>query len=226
MKPEATTTHDGASDAPWSSATPSAVPANSAWADIRPTAAAKTNALTLQLKATTAFKESLNSDDDSGDDSDEEDVDYWPDPGAERFQLFRRIFVEDSELRRYFEENYKAGEFFCFVCGGIGKKSSGRSFKSCQGLLQHVAAMSKVERSQSHRAFGLVVCKVLGWDFDQIPSVVLKGEPLGRILGANACAEKQEGIVSVDLKDNVDAPSNNGGGLVGNESSSGTVIID
>ncbi|PPS16644.1 hypothetical protein GOBAR_AA03935 [Gossypium barbadense] len=35
--------------------------------------------------------------------------------------FFIRIFVNNSELRGYYEENHEKGEFFCLVCGGIGE---------------------------------------------------------------------------------------------------------
>ena len=67
------------------------------------------------------------------------------------------------------------------VCGGIGKKVWKR-FKDCLGLLQHSTAISNTKKKQAHRAFGKVVCKVLGWDIDRLPTIVSKGEPLGQSL--------------------------------------------
>lgn len=90
--------------------------------------------------------------------------------------------MEDSQLRRYYEENFEGGEFCCLVCCGLGKKNSGKRFKSCLGLTQHSIAVSKSESNDSHRALAQVICRVLGWDFDTLPVIVFKGEPLGRIM--------------------------------------------
>ncbi|KAJ6298197.1 hypothetical protein OIU76_019354 [Salix suchowensis] len=41
------------------------------------------------------------------------------------------------------------------------------------------ASAEELERKKkAHRAYGQVICKVLGWDVDQLPTIVLKGEPL------------------------------------------------
>ncbi|TYJ48335.1 hypothetical protein E1A91_A01G054600v1 [Gossypium mustelinum] len=95
--------------------------------------------------------------------------------------FFMRIFVNNSELRGYYEENHEKGEFFCLVCGGIGE-NLGKKFQGCVGLVQHCMSISKTKCKTGHRAFGLVVCKVLGWDIDRLPVILLKGEPLSRIL--------------------------------------------
>lgn len=139
---------------------------------------ARHSALKLQYKALNAFREFLAK---SGSDSDD-DEDYLVDNGGEKYQFFLRVFMEDSELRRYYEENFEGGEFCCLVCGGLGKKNSGKRFKSCLGLVQHSVAVSKSESNDSHRALAQVICTVLGWDFDRLPVIVLKGEPLGLIL--------------------------------------------
>lgn len=111
--------------------------------------------------------------DDGGDDEEEEknEVDMF----------FMRIFVNNSELRGYYEENHEKGEFFCLVCGGIGE-NLGKKFKGCVGLVQHCMSISKTKCKIGHRAFGLVVSKVLGWDIERLPVILLKGEPLSRIL--------------------------------------------
>ncbi|KAL1177277.1 hypothetical protein V6Z11_A03G019500 [Gossypium hirsutum] len=43
-------------------------------------------------------------------------------------------------------------------------------------------SISKTKCKTGNRAFGLVVCKVLGWDIDRLPMILLKGEPSSRIL--------------------------------------------
>jgi hypothetical protein len=114
--------------------------------------------------------------DDNGDDEDNEMSEEGSDENEES-RFFLMMFVEDSELRSYFEKNYETGDFCCLVCRGIGKKVWKR-YKGCAGLIQHSIAISKTKRKQAHRAFGHVVCKVLGWDIDRFPTIVLKDEPL------------------------------------------------
>ncbi|XP_059427730.1 uncharacterized protein LOC132161590 [Corylus avellana] len=118
--------------------------------------------------------------DDNGDDEDDEMMEEGSDENEES-RFFLLMFVEDSELRSYFEKNYETGDFCCLVCQGIGKKAWKR-YKGCVGLVQHSFAISKTKRKRAHRAFGQVVCKVLGWDFDRFPTIVLKDEPLSRSL--------------------------------------------
>ncbi|KAK8368629.1 hypothetical protein V6Z12_A01G054400 [Gossypium hirsutum] len=125
-------------------------------------------------------EENDDGDDDDGDD-DDGDVDEEEEENNEVDMFFMRIFVNNSELRGYYEENHEKGEFFCLVCGGIGE-NLGKKFQGCVGLVQHCMSISKTKCKTGHRAFGLVVCKVLGWDIDRLPVILLKGEPLSRIL--------------------------------------------
>lgn len=118
--------------------------------------------------------------DDNGGDEDDEMIEEGSDENEES-RFFLLMFVEDSELRSYFEKNYETGDFCCLVCRGIGKKAWKR-YKGCVGLVQHSIAISKTKRKRAHRAFGQVVCKVLGWDIDRFPTIVLKDEPLSRSL--------------------------------------------
>ncbi|KAJ1378894.1 hypothetical protein SESBI_47375 [Sesbania bispinosa] len=81
--------------------------------------------------------------------------------------------AEDDDLRRYYESNHKEGDFYCLVCGGIGKKVWKR-FKDCVALLHHSTAILRTKRKRAHRAYARVICKVVGWDIDQLPAIVLK----------------------------------------------------
>ncbi|KAK2638731.1 hypothetical protein Ddye_026526 [Dipteronia dyeriana] len=151
----------------------------------------KLAAVELQHKVSEAcrefFEKNAGSEGDE-DDEEEEDIDEDEDSlmdqdeseDSENFKFFLKVFSENCELRNYYEKNYEAGEFCCLVCGGIGKKVWKR-FKDCLGLLQHSTAISNTKK-QAHRAFGQVVCKVLGWDVDRLPTIVSKGEPLGQSL--------------------------------------------
>ncbi|KHG24014.1 Methylthioribose-1-phosphate isomerase [Gossypium arboreum] len=104
----------------------------------------------------------------------------WPEPKSKPDPMVRPVSIED-QARGYYEENHEKGEFFCLVCGGIGE-NLGKKFQGCVGLVQHCMSISKTKCKTGHRAFGLVVCKVLGWDIDRLPVILLKGEPLSRIL--------------------------------------------
>jgi hypothetical protein len=148
-------------------------------------------AIQIQCKAAKACSEFFvkrahtNEDEDevednSGDDGDDEMSEEGSDENEE-FKFFFMMFMEDSELRSYFEKNYETGDFCCLVCRGIGKKVW-RRYKGCVGLVQHSIAISKTKRKRAHRAFGQVVCKVLGWDFCRFPTIILKDEPLSRSL--------------------------------------------
>ena len=145
----------------------------------------------MQHKALEACKEYLvgNAGSDSDDDNDNEDEDDVMDDSdpdeCKDFKFFVRLFTEDSNLRRYYENNCREGNFYCLVCGGIGKKMWKR-FKDCIALLQHSTAIKRTKRKQAYRAYSQVICKVLGWDIDQLPAVVLKGESLGSSLARNA----------------------------------------
>ncbi|XVF78851.1 hypothetical protein PTKIN_Ptkin14bG0170600 [Pterospermum kingtungense] len=124
-------------------------------------------------------------------DDDDDDYDEEEEGESEVDKFFMGIFVNNSELRDYYEENHEKGEFFCLVCGGIGE-NVGKKFKGCVGLVQHCMSISKTKRMTGHRAFGLVVCKVLGWDIDRLPVILLKGEPLSHSL-ANARESQDKG---------------------------------
>ncbi|KAK7401773.1 hypothetical protein VNO78_13525 [Psophocarpus tetragonolobus] len=117
--------------------------------------------------------------DDAGSDNDDavsdsdEDEDELIDNNSKEYKFFEKVFAEDGDLRRYYENNHKKGDFYCLVCGGIGKKLWKR-FKDCIGLIQHSTAILKTRRKQAHRAYAQVICKVVGWDIDQLPAIVLK----------------------------------------------------
>lgn len=121
------------------------------------------------------FRESMNSDgevDDcvSSDDDDDDEVD--DEDECEEYKFFSKVFTEDSELRSYYEKNCESGEFSCLVCVGIGQKV-GKKFKDCVALVQHSITIAKTKKRQAHRALGKVICKVLGWEIQKLPSINL-----------------------------------------------------
>ena len=112
---------------------------------------------------------------------------------SEEFKFFLKLFTENENLRRYYENHYGDGEFTCLACQVAGRKS--KCFKTCRRLLQHSTHLGKNNTQNqgqkpqktkmlktgmlAHRAYTLVVCKVLGCDIEMLPAVVLKGEALG-----------------------------------------------
>lgn len=144
-------------------------------------------AMKLQYKGFEACRGFFARNADSGsDEEEEEEEEEGKNNGeiieSEEYKFFLKLFVENDELRGYYEKNSEGGSFCCLVCGGIGKKKSGKKFKGGVGLLRHSLSISKTKKKLAHRAFGLVVCRVYGWDIDRIPTIVLKGEPLGQSL--------------------------------------------
>ncbi|XP_020239167.1 uncharacterized protein LOC109818174 [Cajanus cajan] len=136
-------------------------------------------AMKAQQKACGAFKKFLSSYNDDDDDDDGDDYDDGDDGWEEFEEFFEGVFLEDHELRGYYQRSYESGEFCCMVCSAIGKKKAGKRFKDCVGLVQHSMSIMKTLKKQAHRGFGLAVCKVLGWDPDRLPTIVVKGKPLG-----------------------------------------------
>lgn len=117
----------------------------------------------------------------------------------EEFKFFIKLFNENENLRRYYENNYDDGVFFCLACQGVGKNML-KSFKKCRHLLQHTTSLARSEIGEKrvhkphiaknkmmrmktlvHGAYSLVIRKILGWDMDikKLPAVVLKDKPLG-----------------------------------------------
>ena len=136
--------------------------------------------LQLQHKALEACQKFLvgdagsNGDEDDKDDEDEDElVDDYDSKECEEYKFFEKVFAEDGDLRRYYESNQKEGDFHCLVCGGIGKKVWKR-FKNCKTLIHHSTAILRTKRKRAHRACAQVICKVVGWDIDQLPAIVLK----------------------------------------------------
>ncbi|CAK9151710.1 unnamed protein product [Ilex paraguariensis] len=158
------------------------------------------------LKATQDFLMSnADSDDDNSDGDDEmEEDDEMDEDGCKEDKFFLKVLKEDSELRGYYEKNYGKGEFCCLVCGGVGKKA-GKRFKDCVALVQHSMSIAKTKKRRAHRAYGLAICEILGWDIDRLPTIVL------------SLAKSVESQVHVDdarETNIVDSENNNTGGVV------------
>ncbi|GMH24252.1 hypothetical protein Nepgr_026095 [Nepenthes gracilis] len=111
---------------------------------------------------------------DDGEDNDEDGDDPMLDDGyeqCEEFVFFLKMFEEDSELRTYYEKNYENGDFCCFVCAGIRQKLW-KKYKNCVALVQHSITILKTKKRRAHRAYGQVICKVLGWDINSLPTLL------------------------------------------------------
>ncbi|KAL5804772.1 hypothetical protein ACOSQ3_031572 [Xanthoceras sorbifolium] len=203
---------------------PSPRPATTGWPELKPKAPPepvseqdqpKLLALQVQNKVLERCRKFLSKrvDDEESDEDDEYEElgeeDYVSESDEYRFLL--DLFVSDDKLRDYYEINHESGEFCCLVCGGIGEKLNKR-YKDCLGLVQHATAVSKTKRKRTHRAFGRVVCKVLGWDFDRLPVIVLKGETLGRTLANLSATQGEEAEGNADnYKEDVTAVKHNEG---------------
>lgn len=162
----------------------------------------KANSMRIQQELLAACRKFFAGRVDQERDEDEEieDVEYGDEDylvekkeqqGGEEYNFFLDMFKSNVEVRKFYERNYENGEFLCLVCGGIGEKI-GKKYKACLDVLQHSIAISKKKRRVAHRAFGQVICKVLGWDFDKLPVIVMKGEPLGHSLGDSAETQGSE----------------------------------
>ncbi|KAM0939625.1 hypothetical protein DsansV1_C20g0165431 [Dioscorea sansibarensis] len=124
------------------------------------------------------FRKSSSSDDGDDDEEEEEedameeDEDEEDDAESRAFRFFLGLFEKNRELRRYYEKNWEKGEFFCLVCRSTGMKV-GKRFPNCVGLVQHSKSISKTKRRAAHRGFANAVCRVMGWDMERLPSIVL-----------------------------------------------------
>ncbi|XP_059662730.1 uncharacterized protein LOC132308618 isoform X2 [Cornus florida] len=133
------------------------------------------------LKLTQEFFAS-HEDSDNDNDEDMEDEDDVAYGDCEEYSFFLKVFKEDDELRGYYEKNCENGDFGCLVCCGIGTKV-GKRFKNCVALVQHSITIAKTKKRRAHRAYGQVICKVLGWDVHRLPTIVLSlGDPLSHTL--------------------------------------------
>ena len=106
-------------------------------------------------------------------DSEDEDTDASKDSKVLNF--LSDLFTERVELREFYVNNHESGDFCCLVCGGIGKKVWKR-FTGCVALVQHSAAISRTKKKLAHRAYGQVICQVLGCDMSRFPSLASRVE--------------------------------------------------
>lgn len=155
----------------------------------------------MQNKAIKTFREFLIGSDEDNDcfDEEDDDIDEDGDDRLEEFEeFFIGVFMEDNELRGYYQRCFENGEFLCLVCSAFEKKKSGKKYKDCIGLVQHSKLILRTVNKKAHRAFGQAVCKILGWDIHRLPSIVMNGEPLGKINPAQPPGEHKESVAADD----------------------------
>lgn len=176
--------------------TPEKNDAPATWADLAPTPSgaqtrhpfsaeeqARAAADRAQQRGAKACKDFFSKKDGSDGGKEEEDSTDEDEAAGERdFKFFLGLFESDVELREYYEKNWEKGDFSCLVCGAIGVKKWKR-FGDCTGLIQHSNSISKTKRREAHRALARALCRVLGWDINRLPSIVLdSGNSLGQSL--------------------------------------------
>ncbi|KAJ0715664.1 hypothetical protein HanPI659440_Chr13g0503851 [Helianthus annuus] len=159
----------------------------------------------VQQRALTVAKEFYLQNDENSDEEDENDVveeeDYDDDMVEDGdsvedkvYDFVMKVFNEEEGLKEYYLKHCGGGgEFLCLICGGAGEKS-GKRFKDCIALVQHSVSIAKTKKRWSHRAFGKVVCEVLGWEIDRLPVSIVLDQKCG------------DGVVK-DSTENVDGES-------------------
>jgi hypothetical protein len=131
---------------------------------LSPNSAARGALISMQRSAIQSCKGFFCQDSDSESGS-ENDVD----------EFFMGLLENDVDLRGYYEKNSENGEFYCLVCEARkdGNKGKGKMYRGCPALAQHASAVQKVGQRAPHRAFARSICRVLGWDPQRLPSIVL-----------------------------------------------------
>ncbi|XP_015089547.1 uncharacterized protein LOC107032460 [Solanum pennellii] len=130
------------------------------------------------LKAVSEYLKYSIDDDEEDMYEDEDENDMEVEKGDKNLNFFTKLFEEDGKLREYYEKNSESGGgFSCLVCSAVGKKGWSKKFKDCVGLVQHSITISNTRLA--HRAYGQVICRILGWDMNRLPSIVLSagGKP-------------------------------------------------
>lgn len=136
------------------------------------------------------FEELYKEDGEGSEEDDEEAIEFEDDPEKLKiYTFFIDIFTNDPILRQHYEKNSESGEFNCLACAGIGMKGL-KKYSNCVAILQHAHSTVSTKRKKGHRAFARVLCKVLGYNFNMLPSLVLDaGERLGESLAKDAKAQ-------------------------------------
>ncbi|GJN00892.1 hypothetical protein PR202_ga18115 [Eleusine coracana subsp. coracana] len=127
----------------------------------------------------------------------EEEVSESEGDEEEAVGFFTEMFERDVALRGHYERHWEEGQFACMACvGRKARRGKGRRFRGCVGLVQHARAATRYGRPAAHRALAAVVCRVLGWDIERLPNIVIDPRgTLGQALAARAQSDGQEAKV-------------------------------
>ncbi|KAI3702779.1 hypothetical protein L6452_28531 [Arctium lappa] len=160
------------------------------------------------LKAAKDFFARNGEDSDEDDDIDDMDEDDEDDVKDEEYDFFSKLLNEDEELKCYYVKHCGGGgEFSCLVCGGANEKYRKR-FNDCIALVQHSTSIAKTKKLRSHRAYGQVICKVLGWDIDRLPSSIV-ADYKGNSNDVNADKDVNDGANNAGLNKIIDNGESN-----------------
>ncbi|KAK8958720.1 hypothetical protein KSP40_PGU018619 [Platanthera guangdongensis] len=107
-----------------------------------------------------------------GSDDDEEEEAYDDHNSGKIYKFFKGLFDKEDLMVLYRKDSGERGEFYCLVCGGIGEKM-GKKFVSLVALVHHANFISKTKRIMAHRAYGRVVCELLGLEIHGFQGVYL-----------------------------------------------------
>ncbi|KAI3457370.1 hypothetical protein Pfo_014033 [Paulownia fortunei] len=194
-KPNTAPESNSSPGAEWACPTPPPPPSTDGWPSLE--AKPDSKPLSLSPKDSRNWLQNMHISMLSSFSSDEDDELMEEDDGRQEYSFFFKVFKEDAELREYYEKNFAKGEFSCLVCGAVGGKKTGKKFKGCLALVQHSITISKTKKRRAHRAFGQAVCKILGWDINQLPSIFsLLSDNSGEIHG-NASSDQKESSISL-----------------------------
>ncbi|CAM6028150.1 unnamed protein product [Sphagnum balticum] len=80
------------------------------------------------------------------------------------YEYFVKMFQDNHELRKLYEEKRNCGEFECLVCVGEGAKGKRKKFPDVVGLVQHSKKITKTKKLLEHRGYACAICYLLGWD--------------------------------------------------------------
>ncbi|KAL5199836.1 hypothetical protein ABZP36_021039 [Zizania latifolia] len=117
--------------------------------------------------------------------------------------FFMGLFEREAALREHYERSWEEGEFMCMACAGRkAKKGKTRKFNGCVALVQHAQAATRCGGPRAHRALAAAICRVLGWDINRLPSIVI--DPRGT-LGQALATEAAGAVAAQEAKGNIDA---------------------
>ncbi|PKA59216.1 hypothetical protein AXF42_Ash001309 [Apostasia shenzhenica] len=169
------TSEPGAAEATtgWPVPPPRPVPPPPSAADLAKAAAAAAQKNAVAACKRFFSKNELDRDSVDGEESAEEEEEEGVEECA--FNFFLEVITKDPALRRYCDENKEKGEFLCLVCEGCGVKKW-RKYGDLGALVQHCHGVAKLGRKAAHRGLAKAVCRVAGWKFDRLPTLILDFE--------------------------------------------------